>query len=35
MKEILPFYLGFAIDFLIFIFIPDVILFIPNLIYGA
>lgn len=35
MKDILPFYLGFALDFAIFIFIPDIILFIPNLLYGA
>lgn len=34
MKDMLPFYLGFGVDFLIFIFMPKLILFIPNLIYG-
>lgn len=34
MKDIIPFYLGFAVDFLIFIFMPDMIVWLPNLIYG-
>lgn len=34
-KSVVPFYIGFGIDLFIFTLIPDLILWLPNLIYGA